>query len=366
MSDSDSDDPNLPPVAECDRRCREFAAITDTDTALAMFFLQDRDWDLEKSISDYFQSLDAENGRSFSASTLLPIKDVPSLGAGLPEGEKTKEFVDPEPHRIRLMSWNIDGLDQNNIQTRAKAVCREIANLKPDVVFLQEVVVKNLDVIKEKCGNDYAIILGTEKGNAPSMQYFIVMLLRRNTVEYVGHSVTPFSGSIMSRAILHVVAKVKAIEMHLLTTHLESTREFWSERQRQMRIALQEACEVPEDKVVIFGGDLNLRDSEVEKIGHLNGKLADLWEETGRRPEARYTWDRMYNDNLDATAWLTKPRHRFDRLYYRSADLVKAVYFELVGFQKDPECKRFPSDHWGIMAHFNKVVSEEGSETTAQ
>lgn len=47
MSDSDSDDPNLPPAAECDRRCREFAAITETDTALAMFFLQDRDWDLE-------------------------------------------------------------------------------------------------------------------------------------------------------------------------------------------------------------------------------------------------------------------------------------------------------------------------------
>lgn len=79
------------------------------------------------------------------------------------------------------------------------------SSLKPDVVFLQEVVVKNLDVIKEKCSNDYAIILGTEKGNAPSMQYFIVMLLRRNTVEYVSHSVTPFSGSIMSRAILHVV-----------------------------------------------------------------------------------------------------------------------------------------------------------------
>ena len=65
--------------------------------------------------------------RSGNVSTLLPVKDVPSSDAGLPEGENTKEFVDPEPHRIRIMSWNIDGLDQNNIQTRAKAVCREIA-----------------------------------------------------------------------------------------------------------------------------------------------------------------------------------------------------------------------------------------------
>ena len=79
------------------------------------------------------------------------------------------------------------------------------SSLKPDIVFLQEVVIKNLDVIKGRCSNDYAIILGTEKGNAPSMQYFIVALLRRSTVECMSHSVTPFSGSVMSRTILHVV-----------------------------------------------------------------------------------------------------------------------------------------------------------------
>jgi tyrosyl-DNA phosphodiesterase 2 len=51
MSDTNSsdenDDANLPSAAECDRRCKEFAAITSTDTALAMFYLQDRDWSLE-------------------------------------------------------------------------------------------------------------------------------------------------------------------------------------------------------------------------------------------------------------------------------------------------------------------------------
>ena len=48
MSDSsDDDDANLPSAAECDRRCKEFADITGTDTALAMYFLQDREWSLE-------------------------------------------------------------------------------------------------------------------------------------------------------------------------------------------------------------------------------------------------------------------------------------------------------------------------------
>ena len=36
------------------------------------------------------------------------------------------KVVDPEPHRIRLMSWNIDGLDQGNIKTRAKSVAETI------------------------------------------------------------------------------------------------------------------------------------------------------------------------------------------------------------------------------------------------
>ena len=44
---SDNDESNLPPADECEKRCQEFASITGTDTALAMFYLQDRDWSLD-------------------------------------------------------------------------------------------------------------------------------------------------------------------------------------------------------------------------------------------------------------------------------------------------------------------------------
>jgi hypothetical protein len=36
-----------PNGAECLARCKEFAKVTNTDTALAMFYLQDNDWNLE-------------------------------------------------------------------------------------------------------------------------------------------------------------------------------------------------------------------------------------------------------------------------------------------------------------------------------
>jgi tyrosyl-DNA phosphodiesterase 2 len=47
MSDSDSDESTIPSRDECEKRCQKFAEITGTDSAMAMFFLQDRKWDLD-------------------------------------------------------------------------------------------------------------------------------------------------------------------------------------------------------------------------------------------------------------------------------------------------------------------------------
>ena len=52
MSSSEEDiSLEVPPREECQRRCSEFASITQTDTALAMFFLQNREWNLEVCIN---------------------------------------------------------------------------------------------------------------------------------------------------------------------------------------------------------------------------------------------------------------------------------------------------------------------------
>jgi hypothetical protein len=45
-SDSDSSDDNLD-GAVCEQLCQEFAGITGTDSALAMYFLQNKKWDLQ-------------------------------------------------------------------------------------------------------------------------------------------------------------------------------------------------------------------------------------------------------------------------------------------------------------------------------
>jgi hypothetical protein len=55
--ESENDDDKQPNGAECFSRCKQFAEITGTDTALAMFYLQDTKWNLGKSLDKFFQSV---------------------------------------------------------------------------------------------------------------------------------------------------------------------------------------------------------------------------------------------------------------------------------------------------------------------
>lgn len=100
---------------------------------------------------------------------------------------------------------------------------------------------------------------------------------------------------------------------------------------------------------------------QVDSIGGLPADIVDMWEATGSRKEARYTWDTFRNDNLGHEGkWRTKLR--FDRLYLRqcaSSARLKPVYFELVGLHRISGVQRFPSDHWGILMHFDILPSSD-------
>lgn len=63
-------------------------------------------------MNDYFASVASELGAS--------------SGAGSSRQAVDADAVDLEPHRIRVLSWNIDGLDHNSIDLRTKAVCQII------------------------------------------------------------------------------------------------------------------------------------------------------------------------------------------------------------------------------------------------
>ena len=98
---------------------------------------------------------------------------------------------------------------------------------------------------------------------------------------------------------------------------------------------------------------------QLQKIGGLPGNVLDVWQATGEREHAKYTWDMSRNDNLGMSGRF-KPRLRFDRMLVRfpkdeTATKFKPVYFELVGLSRIRACGRFPSDHWGIMGHLDRT-----------
>lgn len=340
---------NLPSATECEARCQRFAEVTGTDTALAMFFLQDRQWDLDRALDAYF----GETGAAGEGGTATSTAAV-SSGSTDTVGHSsavTSQHVDTEPHRIRLLSWNIDGLDSANLKQRATSVVETIKMEKPHVVFVQEMVPGNEAVLRQGL-RDYTVACG---GTGDQQGYYSAIFLHKDHTMMDDFTILPFYSSTMSRNLLIVNSVVKGVPMMLITSHLESTRTHAAERMRQLTAAFKQMSEAPADRTVIFGGDLNLRDNELEGVGGVPPSVCDLWEETGCRKEARYTWDTFRNDNLGFEG-RSRTALRFDRLYLRhckSTARVKPVYFELIGLQRIPGIQRFPSDHWGILAHID-------------
>ena len=70
-------------------------------------------------MNDYLASTLSEHGASSSFSVSKKCEaDTEDL--------EPPDTVDEEPHRVRVLTWNIDGLDHNSIELRTKAVCQII------------------------------------------------------------------------------------------------------------------------------------------------------------------------------------------------------------------------------------------------
>ncbi|XP_068050118.1 tyrosyl-DNA phosphodiesterase 2 isoform X2 [Anomalospiza imberbis] len=247
-----------------------------------------------------------------------------------------------------LITWNIDGLDLGNVKDRARGICTYLALYSPDVVFLQEVIPPHLPLLQMKAGN-YTIIPGNID------EYFTAVMLKKSRVKLLKHDIIPFPTTAMKRNLLVVHVSISGIELCLMTSHLESTKNHSQERIKQLQIVLNEMQKESESTTVIFGGDTNLRDSEVTKLGNLPDNIKDAWEFLGKPQHCRYTWDTHSNTNLNAAY---KCKMRFDRIYIRPA--VEGGHFiprsmDLIGLEK-LECGRFPSDHWGILCNFDVIL----------
>ncbi|XP_034982307.2 tyrosyl-DNA phosphodiesterase 2 [Zootoca vivipara] len=334
--------------------CLEFTSISGSDLAVAQCYLAENDWDMQRALNSYFeppleeQPMDAMPEPLPVEGTLIDLTDESTTGnvsaavkeAGLSPKEDDGTFS--------LITWNIDGLDLKNLQDRARGVCSYLALYSPDVVFLQEVIPPVLCYLQKRAIS-YTIIPGNTDG------YFTAIMLKKSRVRVLKEEITPFPTTSMMRNLLAVHATISGNDLCLMTSHLESTKGHNEERLSQLKRVLAKMTEAPESTTVIFGGDTNLRDKEVAKLGGLPDNILDVWEFLGKPEHCRYTWDTTQNTNLDARY---KCRLRFDRLLLRAASTDGQIVpksLDLIGLEK-LDCGRFPSDHWGLLCNFDVVL----------
>lgn len=247
--------------------------------------------------------------------------------------------------KLSLVCWNIDGLDTEDLPERARGLWSYLDVYTPDVVFLQELIPPYVLFLKKRAVS-YHIIEGGEEG------YFTGMMLKKSRVELLEKTIVPFPTSNMLRNLLVAQVTFKDHKLCLMTSHLESCKANSEERMKQLRVVMQKMTDAPEDVTVLFGGDTNLRDTEVAEVG-LPSNVCDVWERLGKREHVRYTWDTESNTNNEIPHVC---RFRFDRIYLRpplkeGVPQILPESMALIG-REMLECGRFTSDHWGIYCCF--------------
>ncbi|XP_053705019.1 tyrosyl-DNA phosphodiesterase 2 [Synchiropus splendidus] len=327
--------------------CADFVGITATDEEVARKFLCKNDWILERALEDYFDQTIAVDDSPETSKTSPEKK--PSTECIDLTGESPTTSKDPseESEELSLISWNVDGLDLENLAERARGLCSFLVLYHPDVVFLQELIPGYVDYLKKRAVS-YHIIQGGEDC------YFTGIMLKKTRVKLVESEIVNFQTSQM-RNLLVAQATYKGQKLCLMTSHLESCKDQAALRMKQLSLVMQRMTNAPGDVTVVFGGDTNLRDAEVAKVG-LPANVLDVWEKLGKPEHCRYTWDTKINSNKNARY---VSRCRFDRVYLRPATEESVPHLgpsHMTVLGVEPlDCRRYISDHWGLYCCFAPV-----------
>ncbi|KAF4688828.1 Tyrosyl-DNA phosphodiesterase 2 [Perkinsus olseni] len=301
---------------------------------------------------------DGPRGRSAAATKRVRVE-----GGSIASNGRQHPQSDPSPiSTLKILSWNVDGLDQHSDETdmtaRAMTVASHIVDERPHVVLLQELIDFNLTWLRRLLSEFYDFYIQS----SPPLPYFVGILIDRSAVAIRGPLVTDnFATTKMGRALLSLNGEVRLttgdrVKVHIATAHLESTKAFARPRVEQLKESftdMRRSVAQNGSHLAIFGGDLNIRDEEVRQaLSDERADILDAWEASGRPKESEFTWDMRKNDNLGIKG---KPKARFDRVYLtNSKDMkVSPQSFRLTGTER---CdmdevkgkKRFPSDHFGI------------------
>ncbi|KAK2857183.1 hypothetical protein Q5P01_005918 [Channa striata] len=277
------------------------------------------------------------------ASGNSPTEDASCTGD---TAEPTEKLQGEGQNKLSLITWNVDGLDREEQPERVQALCHYLTTFSPDVVFLQELIQPFVRLLDKCLAADYTFIKGGKE------RYFTGMFLKKSRITLLKSETVAYQTSHMLRNLLVATVLFKGQKLCLMTSHLESSKANAAERMRQLQLVMDRMSKEPDDVTVLFGGDTNLRDAELNEVD-FPGSVCDVWEQLGKPGNCCYTRDTVANTNNSKQY----KRFRFDRVYLRPAAADGVPQLEpdsmaLVGLEK-LRCGRFISDHWGIYCTFS-------------
>ena len=236
---------------------------------------------------------------------------------------------------LRLISWNIDGLDERHLDERTEAAVRMVLARTPDVVFFQEVTRRSyfahLRPWMQGVGYTPA------PASLSSQSHYGCMIFVREGLPLLSAERRAFAQSFMGRSLVSARVMWAGQELLLLTAHLESLASGSQDRVRQLDEVM--AALAGHDGPAVFAGDTNLRDREVA------GKpLRDAWQLLGAPAATRYTFDTFAIPNKSG-----RTRARYDRVFLSDTVGWTPVSLSFVGMEAVPGAGGlFPSDHAGL------------------
>ncbi|XP_005403425.1 PREDICTED: tyrosyl-DNA phosphodiesterase 2 isoform X2 [Chinchilla lanigera] len=243
-SEEEARDESQPEAKRRRLLCVQFSSVASCDAAVAQGYLAENNWEMERALNSYFEP--AAEGSAVGSRAGLPAE--PGRCVDLTNEETTdstsskvcssENIQQEDGSMFSFITWNIDGLDLNSLQERARGVCSYLALYNPDVVFLQEVIPPYFSYLKKRASS-YEIITGHEEG------YFTAIMLKKSRVKLKSQEIIPFPSTKMMR--------------NLLCVH-------------------------------------------VTKCGGLPSNILDVWEFLGKPKHCQYTWDTQMNSNLGIPA----------------------------------------------------------------
>ncbi|MEE9326680.1 MAG: endonuclease/exonuclease/phosphatase family protein [Cocleimonas sp.] len=239
---------------------------------------------------------------------------------------------------MKLVSWNLNGLEDHNLDMRTEAAMFEIllgAPIEaamtegfkpdsPDIVVLQEVVKRtyHAHIVPHLKAAGFTIY-----PDKPSERSYFELVAVRNKI--IESNYTPFEYSDQGRGL----TQIKIDGLTIMTAHMESMKPGASMRVDQAQSVLDKMAK---NNPCIFAGDTNLRKSEWLSLKH--AEVKDAWISVNSPKEHRTTWQQE------------KYKSRYDRVWTQNINIKS---FKTIGKGQVALINERASDHYGVRVEFD-------------